>query len=93
MRFPNITWQPCVAHVIDLFLEDVAKLEWARGAVAAGRNIIKFIKHHHFTLALVPGQGTAGGAAARCALDGVHVTYRLHIGCCSRAQPSLIIIG
>lgn len=36
----------------DLFLEDVAKMEFARSTVAAGRTIIKFIKRHHFTLAL-----------------------------------------
>ena len=27
-RFPTLVWTPCVAHCLDLLLEDIGKLTW-----------------------------------------------------------------
>jgi hypothetical protein len=45
-EFPWLTWIPCTAHIVDLYLEDVAKHEYFSGAVDAGRRIIKFVCSH-----------------------------------------------
>jgi Protein of unknown function (DUF 659)/hAT family C-terminal dimerisation region len=48
-RFPSVTWTPCTAHCIDLFLEDVGKLSWALSAITDAKNVVKFITAHSLT--------------------------------------------
>lgn len=43
---------PCTAHVVDLFLEDVGKKEWAHELFDWAKIIVKFIKGHHKSLAI-----------------------------------------
>jgi hypothetical protein len=65
-RYPHITWQPCVAHVTDLFLEDVGRLDWVQPTIAQGRAVIKFVRNHHFTLSAFRGALKAGTAVPWC---------------------------
>ena len=50
--FPKLTWMPCTAHIIDLFLEDIGKQEWAGELFTWAKGIVKFIKAHHKSLAI-----------------------------------------
>jgi hypothetical protein len=47
--FPRLTHTSCAAHCIDLFMEDVGKLEAVQGIVADGKAILKCITLHHAT--------------------------------------------
>ena len=38
-----------MAHIMDLLLEDIAKLSWV---VKTGREVVKFIKNHQASLAI-----------------------------------------
>ncbi len=51
-RFPKLTWMPCTAHVLDLFLEDVGKQDFASDLFDWARQIVKFIRAHHKPLAI-----------------------------------------
>ena len=51
-RFPQLTWMPCTAHVMDLFLEDIGKQDWAKELFAWANSIIKFFRAHHKPLAI-----------------------------------------
>ena len=45
-RYPHVTFTGCTAHILDLFLEDVGKLEWVKGLVSQAKGVIKFVKLH-----------------------------------------------
>ena len=50
-EFPHITCGPCSAHCLDLLLEDFTKIDWLHSSFKEGREIVKFITGHHFSLA------------------------------------------
>lgn len=39
--FPHVTWAPCTAHVLDLFLEDVGKIPSITDVIDEGREVVK----------------------------------------------------
>lgn len=43
---------PCTAHVVDLFLADIGRQEWAAELFDWAKQIGKFIKSHHKSLAI-----------------------------------------
>lgn len=43
---PHITWIPCTAHQVDLFLESLGELPYFAQAIQCGRAIIIFIRSH-----------------------------------------------
>ena len=49
-RHPTIFWSPHAAHLIDLMLEEIGKLEWVKSCVERAKNICKFIYNHSFVL-------------------------------------------
>ena len=49
-RHPKIFWTPCVAHCIDLMLEDIGKLAWVKSCVTKAKNLCKFIYNHALIL-------------------------------------------
>jgi hypothetical protein len=51
-RHPTIFWTPCVAHCIDLMLEDVGKISFVKEVIDRARSITKFIYNHAFVLSL-----------------------------------------
>jgi hypothetical protein len=55
--YPHITWSGCVAHAMDLCLEDLGT-EWAALILKQGRDIVKFISNHHKSQALFRDQST-----------------------------------
>ncbi|CAI5957744.1 unnamed protein product [Closterium sp. NIES-64] len=49
--WPHIEHVPCATHVLDLMMEDVGKMGWAKGLVEKGGIMITFVRNHHFTRA------------------------------------------
>jgi hypothetical protein len=52
-RHPTVFWTPCVAHCIDLMLEDVGKISFIKEVIDQARSITKFIYNHAFVLSLM----------------------------------------
>jgi hypothetical protein len=51
-QFPWLTWIGCGTHGLDLFLEDVGKLDWAKEPISEVHELVKFISNHHKSLAI-----------------------------------------
>jgi hypothetical protein len=49
----TLFWSPCAAHVIDLLLEDIGKLDWVKPVVEEARKITKYIYNHPWVLRLM----------------------------------------
>jgi hypothetical protein len=47
-----LTWTGCGTHGLDLFLEDVGKLDWAKEPISEVHELVKFISNHHKSLAI-----------------------------------------
>ncbi|GAQ80551.1 hypothetical protein KFL_000560400 [Klebsormidium nitens] len=46
-RVPHVTWTPCTGHCLDLALEDIGDLDWAKDVVRQGKEVVHFITNHH----------------------------------------------
>jgi hypothetical protein len=57
-RFPHIQWTPCTAHIIDLYLEDIGKLEWAAKRIKEAKAIVKLVTLHHAPHAIFRSKAT-----------------------------------
>eukprot|EP00253_Pinus_taeda_P004371 PITA_04371 len=51
-KHKTIFWTPCVAHCIDLMLEDIGKIDWVK-IVDHAKSITKFIYNHSLILSLM----------------------------------------
>jgi len=40
-EFSTIVWTPCAAHVLDLLIEDIAKLEWVKGMMTTMEGVAR----------------------------------------------------
>jgi hypothetical protein len=49
---PSHDLTPCTAHCLDLLLEDIGKLAWAKDLLREGKDIVQFIMNHHKSLAI-----------------------------------------
>ena len=70
LRYPHITWMPCVAHTCDLALEDIFGLDHFKSIHANTKELVAFITNHHSTLAawrehapVIPANATVKEAA------------------------------
>jgi hypothetical protein len=52
-KWPHLYWVPCVAHCIDLMLEDIGKEDEVKKVVEAVQSITTFIYSHSYVLAMV----------------------------------------
>ena len=43
----------CVAHSLDLMLEDIGKLPYFSDLIEAQKRIVRFITNHHYSLGLL----------------------------------------
>ncbi|KAL8519839.1 hypothetical protein ACS0TY_010687 [Phlomoides rotata] len=50
-KYPGIYWSPCSAHVINLTLEDVGKMDLVKECVILGSRITTFVYNHKWPLA------------------------------------------
>jgi hypothetical protein len=51
-RYRSLLWTPCIAHCIDLMLEDMGKTFFIKEVIDQARSIPKFIYNHTFVLRL-----------------------------------------
>ena len=42
-KHKTIFWTPCVAHCIDLMLEDISKHDWVKDVIEQAKSITKYI--------------------------------------------------
>eukprot|EP00253_Pinus_taeda_P032037 PITA_32037 len=52
-RYPTLFWTPCVAHCIDLMLEDIGKIPFVKDIVDSSKSITKFIYNHTSVVSLM----------------------------------------
>ena len=52
-KHPTIFWTPCVAHCIDLMLEDIGKIHWIKNTIEHAKCITKYIYNHSWILNLM----------------------------------------
>ncbi|CAI5994048.1 unnamed protein product [Closterium sp. NIES-64] len=48
-EWPHIQDVPCDTHALDLLMEDVGKMGWAKPVVDKGGEISSFVRNHHWT--------------------------------------------
>jgi hypothetical protein len=51
-KCPWMSGVVCTTHSLDLFMEDIGKLEWASPIAEKARRVATYINNHHFTHAL-----------------------------------------
>jgi len=49
-HFPNLYFQGCVVHCLDLLLEDWGEITWAKQIVKKTKVIVSFTQQHHSPL-------------------------------------------
>ena len=52
-RHPSLFWTPCVAHYIDLMLEDMGDIPWIKEIVESDRSVTKYNYSYTFVLMLM----------------------------------------
>ncbi|CAI5934227.1 unnamed protein product [Closterium sp. NIES-64] len=55
--WPHIEHVPCATHVLDLMMEDIGKMGWAKGLGEKGGEMITFVRNHHCTRAYMKKVG------------------------------------
>jgi hypothetical protein len=51
-RKPWLSGVVCTTHSLDLLMEDICKLPWAKRTIAQTKKIVNFINNRHFSRAL-----------------------------------------
>ncbi|CAI7837095.1 unnamed protein product [Closterium sp. NIES-54] len=60
-EYPHIEHIPCATHVLDLLMEDIGKMGWAKDIVTSGDTLISFVRNHHFTCGYMRSELVNGG--------------------------------
>ncbi|KAL3685578.1 hypothetical protein R1sor_003600 [Riccia sorocarpa] len=50
--YPHVIFGGCVAHGLDLLMEDIGKLDWVKSVVIECKTFIQFVKNHHMPHAM-----------------------------------------
>ncbi|CAI5977460.1 unnamed protein product [Closterium sp. NIES-64] len=61
LEYPHIEHVPCATHVMDLLMEDIGKMDWAKDIMAKAGVIITFVRAHHFTKGYMRSPQVKGG--------------------------------
>lgn len=51
-RYPHATVVKCVAHSLDLMLEDIGKLSYFSSIIEGQKRVVRFVTNHHYSLGL-----------------------------------------
>ena len=87
-KYPQVTWTPCAAHIIDLCMEDVGRLKVVEEVVTIGKQIVHFVKYHTVVWdkfkELSKGVPLIRPGATRCAFTNtlLHGCLRLTVTLC-----------
>ncbi|CAI7882133.1 unnamed protein product [Closterium sp. NIES-53] len=60
-EYPHIEHILCATHVLDLLMEDIGKMGWAKDIVTRGDTLISFVRNHHFTHGYMRSELVNGG--------------------------------
>ncbi|CAI7813847.1 unnamed protein product [Closterium sp. NIES-53] len=60
-EYPHIEHIPCATHVLDLLMEDIGKMGWAKVIVTRGDTLISFVRNYHFTRGYMRSELVNGG--------------------------------
>ena len=52
-KYRTIFWTPCVAHCIDLMLENIGKIDWIKNTIEHAKSITKYIYNYSWILNLM----------------------------------------
>ncbi|KAL3690237.1 hypothetical protein R1sor_016546 [Riccia sorocarpa] len=50
--YPHVIFGGCVAHGLDLLMEDIGKFDWVKSVVTECKTFIQFVKNHHMPHAM-----------------------------------------
>ncbi|CAG8669314.1 7313_t:CDS:1, partial [Scutellospora calospora] len=50
--FPNIIYMGCLAHNLNLIIQDIMKLNWTKSIYKKTKAIVKFFRNHHIPAAI-----------------------------------------
>ncbi|CAI7809651.1 unnamed protein product [Closterium sp. NIES-53] len=62
-EYPHSEHIPCTTHDLDLLMEDIGKMGWAKDIVTRGDTLISFVRNHHFTRGYMRSELVNGGKA------------------------------
>ena len=51
-EWPSVFGVGCLAHALDLVLEDIGKLQWAKDCITSAKKVVKVIRGSHWSLGL-----------------------------------------
>ncbi len=51
-RYPRVTVVNCIAHSLDLMLEDIGKLQYFSDTIEGQKQIVRFITNNYYSLGL-----------------------------------------
>ncbi|CAI5985773.1 unnamed protein product, partial [Closterium sp. NIES-65] len=68
-EYPHIEHIPCATHVLDLVMEDIGKMGWAKDIVTRGNTLISFVRNHHFTCGYMQSKLVNGGKGKQMVLS------------------------
>ncbi|XVF20942.1 hypothetical protein REPUB_Repub12eG0047400 [Reevesia pubescens] len=51
--FPSLYWVPCLAHCVDMMLQDFGSLEWISEIIKQAKSIARFVYNHSVVLNMV----------------------------------------
>ncbi|CAI7889386.1 unnamed protein product [Closterium sp. NIES-54] len=77
--WPHIEYVPCATHVVDLLMEDVGKIPWAKEIVDRCGDMITDVCNHHFTRNYLRSGAVKGrNGEAACEAGGDQVRHQIH---------------
>jgi hypothetical protein len=50
--YPLIVWSPCIAHCLDLLIEDIIRLPWVKNIITKVKQIVNFVTKKPKVLAI-----------------------------------------
>ncbi|GBG83376.1 hypothetical protein CBR_g37090 [Chara braunii] len=97
-EFQQIYWIPCIAHCMDLFMQDVGDKPWAKDIIKKANMVVKFFRNHRWPRSmlrteLMAQKGVKIRVLLRPALTrfGTHFVMLDRLLTCERALRRLVL--
>ncbi|XP_031101880.1 uncharacterized protein LOC116005784 [Ipomoea triloba] len=88
-RIPSLFWTPCVAHCLDLMLDDIGKLAKFEQKVESSRHITTFIYRHGRILSAM--REFTSGTASHSILVALRIVYGNEIPAMPKVAMAMVI--
>jgi hypothetical protein len=53
IKYPSVIFMGCLAHSLNLLINDIIKLNWAKTIISKAKVIVKYFKFHHIPAAIL----------------------------------------